>query len=97
MDSLRHEPRTFYIIVREDDVRYKRHLDADAAHAEAERLALKEGRGFYVLRAASKVRLSHPPTEWVSTYEGVVYDPEPVRSDAAQIVSTIPPRMGERP
>lgn len=72
-----HEPRTFYIILRENDGRSRRHYTADEAHAEAERLARKEGAGFYVCRAEAKVRLTHPPTEWVSTYEGVVYDPAP--------------------
>jgi len=67
---MNHEPNRFYVVLREHDNRLHRHATAEAATAEAERLARKETAGFYVLAALAKVRPTPPiPLEWVTTYE----------------------------
>jgi hypothetical protein len=56
-------PWPFYIVLRKDDTRLKRHSLRAAALAEAARLAAKEGVAFNVLRLTHRVEVEpvvHP-------------------------------------
>lgn len=48
----------FWIVLRDDDTRMKRHLSNVEALAEAKRLGLKEGRKFIILEATIMVEVS---------------------------------------
>ena len=55
----------FFVVLREDDARLRRHGTDIAARAEAERLARENpGRRFYVLGTQAAAVVSAPPVEW---------------------------------
>lgn len=74
-DNNVHEPRRFWVVIREDDNRLRRHETLEAAQNEAERLVRQEHKGFYVATVFEKCRpvLVTLPVEWAHTYEGPVH------------------------
>ena len=63
--------REFFVVIRDDDVRYKRHEARIAATDEARRLAGKEpGHFFFVCRAEQAAYALQPAIMFLTTRRG---------------------------
>lgn len=62
-------PRKFWVVLREDDLRLKRHAALGVALTEAKRLAGQEGKSFYVLTAKRVVKaaITVEPVEHIAS------------------------------